>query len=82
MANDTKIFESIKQILVERFAIPAANVQPPADLQKELNLDSMDAIDLLMAVNETFHTRVPDQTLEHIHTIAELVAVVEKYKPK
>lgn len=75
-------FDQLKKILVERFAIDPASVQPETDLQKELNLDSMDAIDLLLAINETFVIRVPEQMLENIHTISELVVVIDKYKTR
>lgn len=78
----TNTFDDLKQILVDRFAINPAHVQPTADLQKELKLDSMDALDLLLAINETFEIRVPEQMLENIHTVAELVETVEKYRPK
>lgn len=73
-------FDAVKKILVERFAINASLIHASADLQKELNLDSMDAIDLLLAVNETFSIRVPEQLLENIHTVSELVAVIEKHQ--
>lgn len=76
----TKTFEQIKHILVERFAIDSHKIQPTSDLQKELKLDSMDAIDLLLAVNEVFAIRIPEQTLENIHTVSQLVEVIEKYK--
>ena len=78
----TNTFDLLKQILVERFAINPANVQPETDLQKDLNLDSMDAIDLLLAINETFVIRIPEKMLENIHTIADLVAVIDKHRPK
>ena len=73
-------FEQIKKILVERFVIDANKIHPESDLQKELKLDSMDAIDLLLAVNETFSLRISDKTLDEIHTVGQLAAVVEKYK--
>ncbi|MCX7124772.1 MAG: acyl carrier protein [Gammaproteobacteria bacterium] len=72
-------FEKIQQILVERFAIDAANVRLGTDLEKDLKLDSMDAMDLLLAINETFKINIPEQTLEKVHTIGELVDVVEKH---
>lgn len=82
MIMPTTSFDQLKQILIERFAVNPALVQPETNLQKELNLDSMDAIDLLLAINETFEIRIPEQTLENVHTVSELVAVIEKYKPK
>lgn len=82
MQMTEKLFQLVKKILVERFAIDPSKIQPNTDLQKDLNLDSMDAIDLLLAVNETFSVRMPEQVLENVHTVAELVAVIEKHKPK
>lgn len=79
---EDKIFDLLKSILTERFAIDPAKIQKNTDLQKELNLDSMDAIDLLLAVNETFSIRVQEQVLENVHTVSELVSVIEKHKPK
>lgn len=79
---DNTTFNQLKQILTERFAINPANVQLETDLQKDLKLDSMDAIDLLLAINETFNTRVPETMLENIHTISELVNVIDQYQPK
>ena len=69
----------VKKILVERFAINLASIHPNTDLQKELKLDSMDAMDLLLAVNETFSIQLPEQVLTNIHTVGELVDCIEKY---
>ena len=77
-----KILEQITQILVERFAIQPDKIQLTADFQKDLNMDSMDAIDLLLAVNETFSIRIPEQSLDKIHTVSQLLDCIEKHKPK
>ena len=76
------IFERVKKILIERFAIHPDKIQLSTDLQKELNMDSMDAIDLLLAVNETFAIRIPEQSLEKIHTVSQLLDCIEKHNPK
>lgn len=74
------VFEQVKKILVERFAINPVHVQLSADMQKDLNMDSMDALDLLLAVNEAFGIRIAETTLEKVHTIADLVQHIEKNK--
>lgn len=74
------VFEQVKKILVDRFAIKSDHVQLSADMQKDLNMDSMDALDLLLAVNETFNIRISETALEKIHTIADLVDCIEKNK--
>lgn len=78
----TKTYEKVKQILVERFVIEPSRIHLESDLQKDLNLDSMDAIDLLLALNEVFKIRIPEQSLEKVRTISELVVVIEQHKPK
>ena len=79
---EDKTFNLLKWILTERFAIDPANIHENTDLQKDLNLDSMDAIDLLLAVNETFSIRISEQVLENVHTVSELVSVIGQHKPK
>lgn len=74
------VFEQVKKILVDRFAIHPTHVQMSADMQKDLNMDSMDALDLLLAVNEAFSIRIAETALEKIHTIADLVDCIEKNK--
>lgn len=73
-------FDEVKKILVERFVVDAHNIQLTTDLQNELNLDSMDAMDLLFAVNEVFSIRMSERALEHIHTVEQLVTTIEKFK--
>jgi acyl carrier protein len=70
------IFEALKKILVERFAIAADKVQPQADFQNALNLDSLDMFDLWAAVNEVFHVRLSEAVFEKIHTVEDLVVVI------
>jgi len=50
-------------------------------LHNDLQLDSMDAVDLLMAVNEKFSVRIPETMLETIHTVADLAAAIQASKP-
>lgn len=75
-----KLYEKVRDILVQRFAIAPNLISPEVDIQKDLHLDSMDAIDLLLALNESFSTRIPEKSLEHIHTLSELVDAIEGHK--
>ncbi|MCX7120935.1 MAG: acyl carrier protein [Gammaproteobacteria bacterium] len=75
-----KLFEQVKNILVSRFAINPASIHLQTNLQKELKLDSMDALDLLLAINETFSIRLPEQSLENINTISDLLEAIVKNK--
>jgi len=79
---NSKTLDQIKKILVERFAIDPAKITPAVDLQKELNLDSLDAVDLLFAINETFRTRIPTKSLDNVYTLAQLVQLVDQQSVK
>lgn len=74
----SKLFESIRSLLVSRFGIDPALVVPSAHLQNDLRLDSVDAIDLVLAINETLKVRIPESTFQKIHTVGDLVSVVEE----
>lgn len=77
-----KTYELLKKILIERFAINPALIQPHAAFQKELNMDSMDAVDLLLAINETFDIRIPEKILEEVHTVEQMVVCIDKHRPR
>ncbi len=78
---NVSIFNQLKQLLVERFSIDASLITLKADLQKELKLDSVDAVDLLLTVDEAYCIRIPDTMLTSIHTVGDLVNVIEKHLP-
>ena len=72
------ILEKLKALLDERFAIKPALVKIHSDLHKDLGLDSMDSVDLLLAVNEAFDIQVKAEKLSEIHTVEDLVTAIEK----
>ncbi len=78
----SKTFEQVKHILVERFSIDAAKIQPESHFHNDLNMDSLDAIDFLSAVNETFKIYIATTELDDIHTVQQMVEVVEKKSPR
>lgn len=78
----SQTFERVKQILVNRFSVKPEHVTLTVDLQNELNLDSIDATDLLLTVNKTFLIQIPDQALGNIHTVSQLVEVIESFVAK
>ena len=53
-------------------------VQGDTSFAKTLGLDSLDAMDLLIAIDEAFHIRIPPKDMETIDTLDELVAVIQK----
>lgn len=71
-------YEKIKQIICEEFEIDEADVTPDASIAEDLGLVDTDLYDLVMSVEDTFETELPDEALEEIVTIGDLVKYIEE----
>lgn len=78
MNND--IFEKLKAIAVNDIGIDADKVKPESDIIKELGLDSLDIVDMLMKVEETFGVTIDDSDVVEMKTVADVVRFIESAK--
>lgn len=78
MNND--IFEKLKAIAVNDIGIDADKVKPESDIIKELGLDSLDIVDMLMKVEETFGVAIDDSDVVEMKTVADVVRFIENAK--
>ena len=72
-----EILESVTRILVETFEIDATRVRPEADLAEDLGLDSIDAIDLAVKLEELTGLRVEEGQLKAVRTMQDVIELVE-----
>ena len=70
--------ERIKEVIVEHLGVEESQVTDNALFADDLGADSLDALDLLMAVNEEFGTHIPTDKLSDIHTVKQMIETVEK----
>ena len=75
MNND--IFEKLKAIAVNQIGIDEEKVAPESDIIKELGLDSLDIVDMLMSVEETFGVTIDDGDVAEMKTVADVVKFIE-----
>ncbi len=74
------VFERIKELIVEELNIPADQVNLESKISEDLGADSIDAIELIMEVEEEFDIEIDDDAAMGIKTIADLVNVINKLK--
>lgn len=74
MNTQQTIITGIREILTERFGIKPERISLDADFQTDFGFDSIDAVDLLFAVEDRFHKRIPADSLKDIHTVRDLIA--------
>lgn len=73
-------FEKIKDIIVENLGVSPEKVKLEASLADDLGADSLDAVEISMAVEEEFGISIPDEELEKFKSVKDLVDFVEKEK--
>lgn len=74
--TNQEILESIKTHLVSR-GIEADQVTPTADLFDDLGLDSLDTVELTLALEEQFGIEIPDSELENVATVQDAISLIE-----
>ncbi len=73
------VFEKIRAILCEQFELDEDRVTMDSNLISDLGADSLDVIDLAMSIEDEFDLEVPDDEIEKIKTVADIVKFVEEH---
>ncbi|NHA61429.1 acyl carrier protein [Helicobacter pylori] len=76
--NDTNLFETIQAVIAEQLNVDAAQVTPEAEFVKDLGVDSLDIVELIMAVEERFGIEIPDEQAEKIVNVGDAMRCIEK----
>lgn len=71
-----QLFEQIKHILVERFEVEESLISMDADLYEDLEIDSIDAVDLLVYVKELTGRKIPPEQFKEVRTIENVVDTI------
>ena len=73
-----EIFEKVKDIVVEQLEVEADRVTPEASFANDLGADSLDTVELVMALEEEFDIEIPDEAAEKIDTVGKAVEHISK----
>lgn len=78
MSDHATILARLMELARERFGARAATLQPGDDLYEALDIDSMQAMDLLTSLEEVFDIEIPDYELQGVRTFASIAEIVER----
>ncbi|HUT65033.1 MAG TPA: acyl carrier protein [Spirochaetota bacterium] len=73
-------FEKVKGIIVERLSVDAKDVTENASFIDDLGADSLDTVELVMALEEEFALEIPDEEAEKIVSVGDAVKYIESHK--
>ena len=71
------VLEKVKAILSEQFDVEEDSITPDTNLSEDLEADSLDVVDLLMSIEDEFEIEDPDEEIENIKTVDQLVKYIE-----
>jgi len=71
------VLEKVKAILAEQFDVEEDSITAETTIQEDLGADSLDVVDLLMSIEDEFEIEVPDEEIENIKTVGNLVEYIE-----
>lgn len=71
------VLDTIKDILVEQLDIEAEAITMESLLVEDLGADSLDAIDIVMSIEDTYKIEVPDDVIEKMATVGDMVTFIE-----
>ena len=74
------VFDKIKEFIIEQLQVEESEIEMDTDLMKDLSADSLDAVQIIMAIEDEYGIEIPDEEAEKIQTVGDLVRYVEEHK--
>jgi acyl carrier protein len=71
------VFDEVKEILADQLDIKMEDITMESDLADDLGADSIDAIDIVMSIEDQYSIEVPDETIESMKTVEDIVSFIE-----
>nr|YP_009244233.1 acyl carrier protein [Gelidium vagum]AMK96475.1 acyl carrier protein [Gelidium vagum] len=76
--SNQDIFKKVKKIIVQQLGVEEKKVTLQANFAKDLGADSLDTVELVMAIEEEFDIEIPDEDAEKISTLGQAINFIEQ----
>ena len=73
------VFEKVKKILCDQLDLEEEQVTEEAEVIEDLGADSLDIVDVVMTLEEEFDTEIPDEDIENLKTVGDIVKYIEDH---
>ncbi len=74
------IFEKVKETMVNTLSCEEEKITMDAQINEDLGIDSLDAVELVMALEDEFGIKIPDEELGKMKKVSDIVSCIEKYQ--
>ncbi|MCI6644360.1 MAG: acyl carrier protein [Alloprevotella sp.] len=76
----SEIAAKVKEIIVDKLGVDAAEVNESANFTQDLGADSLDTVELIMDFEKEFGISIPDDEAKNIQTVGDAISYVESHK--
>ncbi|MBD2311398.1 acyl carrier protein [Desertifilum sp. FACHB-1129] len=76
--SQEEIFQKVKKIVSEQLGVEVEEVKPESNFANDLGADSLDTVELVMALEEEFDIEIPDEAAEKIATVGQAVEFIQQ----
>lgn len=76
------LIDDIKEVVVEQLSVNADEIKPDSKFVEDLGADSLDVVELVMALEEKFDIEIPDDEAEKIQTVQDVVDYIQSKEGK
>ena len=77
--SSEEIFETVKGVIVEQLGVAEGNITMKASFIDDLGADSLDIVELIMALEEEFDIEIPDSDAEKVVTVGDVVEYIKDH---
>ncbi len=74
------VFDKVKEIVIDQLDVEEDKVTMEASISEDLGADSLDIVDLVMSLEEEFDVEIPDEKVENVKTVGDIVKFIEENK--
>ena len=78
MSEEKSIEDRIKEIVVEQLGVKPEQITPEAKFIEDLGADSLDTVELVMALEEEFGNEIPDENAEKLTSVGDVIRFIEE----
>lgn len=78
--STNEIEQKVKDLIVEQLGVDASEVKAESSFVNDLGADSLDTVELVMALEEAFDMEIPDEDAEKIQTVSQAVEYINTHK--
>ena len=73
------VFEKFVEILADQLDVDKDTITPETKIAEDLNADSLDVVEMLMAVEDEFNIEIPDEEIENFKTVNDVVEYIQNH---